>query len=254
MATANPGVGQLRRDPTMINRLNSHFYPDTSRDGEVAFYSWVRQIVTPDTIMLNLGAGPPAERGPLRVFKGEVARVVGADVDPDVTHNMELDEARVIGQDGVLPFADDTFDVVFSDWTLEHVADPARCLSEVRRVLKKGASFIFRTPNKHHYVALIARVTPDWFHKRVANWARGWPPGTHEPWPTYYRMNCRALVEAEGRRAGFDRIQVQMWEPPPHYLVFHSLPFLLGVGYERLVNHYQALSAFRATIHGRMVK
>jgi len=34
-------------------------------------------------VLLNLGAGPPAERGSIRVLKGEVARVVGADIDPD---------------------------------------------------------------------------------------------------------------------------------------------------------------------------
>jgi SAM-dependent methyltransferase len=37
-----------------------------------------------------------------------------------------------------LPFADQSFDVVCSDQLLEHVADPARVISEMLRVLKLG--------------------------------------------------------------------------------------------------------------------
>jgi SAM-dependent methyltransferase len=253
MSTAN-SLTEVVCNRMMVKRLATRFYPDTSRDQEIAFYSWVRQLLTPDTIMLNLGAGPPAPRGALRIFRGEVARVVGADVDPEVMRNPDVDEAHMIGQDGILPFPDDSFDMVFSDWTLEHVADPARCLVEVRRVLKKGASFIFRTPNEHHYVALIAKMTPDWFHRRVANWARGLPSEEHDPWPTYYRMNRRGIVESLGRKTGFREIEIRLSEPPPHYLVFNPLAFLAGVGYERMVNHYKALSPFRATILARMVK
>ncbi len=38
-----------------------------------------------------------------------------------------------------LPFADNTFDVAFSTWFLEHVKEPVQILSEVRRVLKSEA-------------------------------------------------------------------------------------------------------------------
>ena len=37
-----------------------------------------------------------------------------------------------------LPFPDADFDSVLSFWSLNHVADPARCLSEMLRVLKPG--------------------------------------------------------------------------------------------------------------------
>jgi hypothetical protein len=69
-----------------------------------AFYGWVRQFTIPQTVMLNLGAGPPAPRDKIRVLRGEVARVVGADIDPQVTANPEVDEAQVITPGGVLPF------------------------------------------------------------------------------------------------------------------------------------------------------
>ncbi len=41
-----------------------------------------------------------------------------------------------------LPFAAETFDGAFLCWILEHVGDPARTLSEVRRVLRAGAPVV----------------------------------------------------------------------------------------------------------------
>jgi ubiquinone/menaquinone biosynthesis C-methylase UbiE len=41
-----------------------------------------------------------------------------------------------------LPFERERFDAAFLCWILEHVADPARVLSEVRRVLRPGAPIV----------------------------------------------------------------------------------------------------------------
>jgi ubiquinone/menaquinone biosynthesis C-methylase UbiE len=163
-----------------------------------------------------------------------------------------LDEAHIIDGDR-LPFGEKTFDIVLSDWVVEHIEKPPVFLREVRRVLKEGGSFFFRTPNRYHYVGLIARATPDWFHKLVANRARGYPAGLHEPWPTYYRLNSRSVVESQGYSAGFDSVEVRMCEEEPAYLVFNSLPFVLGVGYERVVNQSERFAGLRAFILGRMV-
>jgi len=127
-------------------------------------------------------------------------------------------------------------------------------MREVYRVLKKGGVFFFRRPNSWHYVAIIAKLTPEWFHDLVGNWARGYHPGAHEPWPTYYPLNSRKAVYAAGYKAGFERIELRMWEPEPRNLVFHAIPFLVGVGYERTVNRWRMFEGIRAGIFGRMVK
>jgi len=232
----------------------SRFYSDQTRDGTVAFYGWVRKETTPQTVLLNLGASPPAERGSIRVFKGEIARVVGADLDPEVMDNPELDEAHVINLDNTLPFEDNTFDAVLSDWVLEHVSAPDQFLREVHRVLKKGGVFLFRTPNSWYYVAIIAKLTPDWFYHLGSGFARGFPPEGHDPQPTYYRLNSRKTVYAEGSKAGFERIELRTWEPEPRYLLFHFLPFLAGVGYDRILDRYGMFKGVGAGIFGRMVK
>lgn len=56
--------------------------------------------------------------------------------------------ARIEG--GVLPHEDETFDVVLSVETIEHVLDDqlSDLLAEVRRVLKPGGTAVFTTPNR----------------------------------------------------------------------------------------------------------
>jgi len=232
--------------------LFSRYYPTQAWNGTLAFYSWVREHTVSTTALLNLGAGRPTRDG-LRSFKGEVSQAVGADIDPVVLENDELDEARVIVGSSI-PFAEDSFDVVLSDFVLEHVTAPAELLSEVIRILKPGGSFFFRTPNKHHYVALVARISPHWFHRLVANRARGLGQDAHQPHRTWYRLNSRRAIVTAAQKAGFRNIELRFWEAEPSYLVFNSAAFLCGVAYERLVNRFESLAPLRANIFGRLVK
>jgi SAM-dependent methyltransferase len=59
---------------------------------------------------------------------------------------------------GPLPFADDSFDAVVSFETIEHTADPALFLREIRRVLRPGGELIISTPNKRFHS--FGRRTP----------------------------------------------------------------------------------------------
>lgn len=230
--------------------LFRRFYPDESHDGAKSFYSWIRESTHPDSIVLNLGAGP-ATGNPVRVLRGEVGRVFGADIDPEVMGNEELDEARII-EDGKLSFPGEMFDVVYADFVLEHVKEPIPFLEEVIRVLKDGGFFFFRTPNKYHYVPIGSRLTPHWFHVLIANRLRGLPPEAHDPYPTYYRMNSRADLSRQVEAAGFASTELRYFEGEPSYLKFSTIPFLLGVAYERLVNSYSFFDGMKVNIFGRL--
>jgi SAM-dependent methyltransferase len=237
---------------SLVDRLYARFYGDGSRSGTLLFYNWLRNELRPEMTVLNLGAGPPT-RNPTRVLKGEVKRLIGADIDPIVLENPELDEARLIEGDA-LPFDSGEFDAIFADYVLEHIEQAERFLTEVFRVLRRGGAFYFRTPSRYHYVVLASRLTPHWFHVLVANRMRGLPVDEHEPWPTFYRLNSTRALVTTARRAGFSAIELRFAEPEPSYLVFNSIAFLLGVAYERTVNRWQVLSPLRANIFGRLTK
>ena len=217
-------------------RLYDRFYADERHDGTKYFYNWIRSRIQSSMTLVNLGAGP-ATGSELRSFRGLVSRVIGADIDPAVLKNDELDEAVLI-ENGRMPLADETADVIVSDFVLEHVERPAQFLADVYRVLRPGGSYFFRTPNLYNYVSLIARSTPHWFHERVANRARGLNEKAHDPYPTFHRLNTARSIRRHSSRAGFGRREIVMFEGPPVYLSFATLPFLMGVTYERLVNAF----------------
>ncbi len=87
-------------------------------------------------------------------FAAELARagaqVVGVDVAEEPlrrarARHPELDLRRVDGE-GPWDLADASFDVVWAGEVIEHVADTAAWLSEVRRVLRSGGSLLVSTP------------------------------------------------------------------------------------------------------------
>jgi uncharacterized protein YbaR (Trm112 family) len=78
-------------------------------------------------------------------------------VDSDVSHG-PLTKLICDGHD--LPFKDGSFDAVVAQAVFEHVADPVRVVSEVRRVLKSGGYIYADTP-----FLQPAHATPFDFHR-----------------------------------------------------------------------------------------
>lgn len=235
-----------------VEELKKKFYPDPSKDGTLIFYNWIREYSKKDYVVLNFGAGREVDRR-VRSLNGEVRKVIGVDVDECVLNNKDLDEAYVIEND-TLPFPDNFFDMAIADFVVEHLQEPMPILKEIIRVMKPSSSFFFRTPNKFHYVSMIAKATPHWFHKLVANRVRNLPNDSHEPHQTFYRLNSTQQILSASRLVGFKNIEIRLVEAEPSYLVFHPFAFLLGVTYERLVNCSNSLSFLRANILCRLEK
>jgi ubiquinone/menaquinone biosynthesis C-methylase UbiE len=100
--------------------------------------------------------------------------------------------------DGELPFDDGSFDVVWASEVIEHVADTARWLSEVRRVLAAGGRLLITTPN-HGRVALALHGV-----ERYSE-----PLGDHLH--LYSSRSLRRLLE----EFGFGEIEVRRRTGPP---------------------------------------
>jgi len=67
-------------------------------------------------------------------------------------------EFRLAPIDGALPTPDGSFDVVWASEVIEHVADTARWLSEVRRVLVPGGRLLLTTPNHGRLKLLLGGI------------------------------------------------------------------------------------------------
>jgi SAM-dependent methyltransferase len=186
---------------------------------------------------LGAGAGIVADMN----FRNLVARMYGVDPDPRVEANPYLDEGRV-GTGEHLPYGNEMFDVVFADNVVEHLADPAAVFTEVARVLKGGGLFVFKTPNRRHYMASIARLTPHRFHQAY-NKMRGRAAG--DTFPTRYLANTRPDVERVAKESGLVVESIEFIEGRPEYLRPFAFTYILGWGYERMVNISSLFEPFR---------
>lgn len=121
------------------------------------------------------------------------ARVVGLDFSSEA---LRLAAGRLNGSSGLvcgdaqqIPCAGESFDVVVSCETLEHVPDPRACLRELRRVLRPGGRLVLTTENYLNVWGLyrlyksggqraynsgdVAQPIENWmFAPQTANWIR----------------------------------------------------------------------------------
>lgn len=234
---------------SLVERIDNRLYPGVTRNWDDRLLrARILAVLRPDFHILDLGAGAGIVEA--MNFRGEAARVCGVDLDARVAGNPYLDEAKIAGGEAI-PYPDGAFDLVFADNVAEHLAAPERVFREVNRVLKPGGHFLFKTPNRSHYVPLIARMTPTRFHRWI-NAKRG--RAEADTFPTLYRANSKKQVEKLAGAAGFEVAKLERIEGRPEYLRMNAATYLAGAAYERIVNASPALARFRVVLIAHLIK
>jgi SAM-dependent methyltransferase len=192
----------------MENKID-RLYPErraggfTHVDGTVTFYFRLNCLLRSDMIVLDLGAGRGAQfenlSSPFRMdlikIKGKVAELIGADVDEAVHLNKFVDRAVRINIGEPLPFPDGHFDLIYSDWVLEHVTHPKEFADEITRLLKPGGWFCARTPNRWGMIGLGGRLIPNSLHPAVIKVLQS-NREECDIFPTVYRLNTMKALRS----------------------------------------------------------
>lgn len=232
-----------------VSWLDGRFYRDYQCNwDDMMFRDRILGSLRPEHVVLDLGAGAGIIEA--MNFKGRAHLICGVDLDRRVVDNPFLDEGRVADA-GKVPYDDGSFDLVFSDNVFEHLDQPAEVFAEIARVLKPGGRVLFKTPNKSHYMPLIARLTPLRFHQFI-NRLRG----RHEDdtFPTRYKANSRKDIARLAAGAGLRVVRLERIEGRPEYLRMTWPTYLFGILYERVVNSMELLSAYRILLIGELQK
>lgn len=228
---------------SIVRWMDRQLYPRYSDNWDNSFFrDTILGELSDDAVVLDLGAGAGIVEQTR--FRGQAKHISGVDLDRRVLENPYLDEAKV-GDGERLPFDDASFDVVFCNNVLEHLEHPDQVFSEVVRVLKPGGVFLAKTPNRTHYVPLIASCTPHWFHQMV-NKMRG--RSVEDTFPTCYLANSPRDVSRHANEAGLKVRSIELFEGRPEYLRMTPITYLAGWLYERLVNATSRLQGYRAVM------
>jgi len=96
-------------------------------------------------VVLDAGCGRTTR---LAAWRGRIATLIGVDVDEQAgAANAALDRFIAADLCDPLPLEDDSLDLVYSNFAVEHLQRPFAAFAEWRRVLKPGAALVVLTSN-----------------------------------------------------------------------------------------------------------
>jgi ubiquinone/menaquinone biosynthesis C-methylase UbiE len=189
----------------------------------------VRSLVKPNDRVLEHGCGRTAPI--LSGLKDTGAELVGVDLVDFTVFDPDL---KLVNADiAKLPFANASFDFVFSRSVMEHVVDPLAVFKETARILNSGGKWVFLTPNKWDYVSIASRLVPNRFHSKIVNKTQG--RKEENVFPTVYGANSYKKIDSLCRASGFKLKEISYLGQPPAYLQFNPIVYCLGSIYEKMI-------------------
>jgi ubiquinone/menaquinone biosynthesis C-methylase UbiE len=230
-------AGQESRSRIMRERW------DRGRNATQRYKRRLSELVKPGMRILHAGCGWDR----LEVSRPYIGtcKVVGVDLDPRVA-SMYHSEFH-LGSLAELPFEANSFDLIFCEYVVEHLDDPASAFREMHRVLKPGGRILVLTPNRYSYKVLGAAITPHQFHIWMGRirYGRG-----HEAdmYPTLYRCNSPGQIQRLARDIGLRITQSELITNGPTW--FERFPglFMLFDLFHRTIARQEALRHLRCAL------
>lgn len=222
----------------------------TSVDGTVEYYNRINSLIDSSMTVLDFGAGRAAwyeddscsYRKKLRTIKDKVHKVIGCDVDAAIFDNNSVDESIQIEIGKPLPFDDESFDVIISDYTFEHIANPAEVAQEFHRILKKGGWICARTPNKYSYIAMVTRMVNNRYHEKVIKYAQPERKDV-DVFPTTFELNSINDISKYFNESDFENLTYR-YEAEPAYHFNNKLLFSILLLVNRLLPPFMKVNLF----------
>ena len=156
-------------------------------------------------VALDAGCGRTTR---LRDYRDRITRLVGVDSDEAAgRENPFLDEFVPADLDHSLPFDEDSFDLVYANFVVEHLEHPERGFAEWRRVLRPGGRLVLLTSNRASPLMAAADRLPQ--RARLLIKRRGAGAVERDVYPTRYLANTPERLAAVTAAAGFEPVAVE---------------------------------------------
>jgi ubiquinone/menaquinone biosynthesis C-methylase UbiE len=189
------------------------------------------QVIPDGARVLDAGCGRTTR---LQSWRDRISELVGVDLDEVAgLENHTLDRFVAADLGNPLPFADESFDVVYANFVVEHLVDPGAAFRECHRVLRRGGDLVLLTSNQANPFLAAARLLPQ--QARVAVKRVGPRASERDVFPAVYRANTPARLDALLVAAGFRSVQMTMVATLHRYAGERALVGEMLKGVERLL-------------------
>lgn len=186
------------------------------------------------SVLLNLGAGKST------VIEGTLNTNVATrficdrlDISDCKVSNQVVRNCFRLSVESMIGVSSEEYDIVFSNYVLEHVKHIENAIREIYRVLKPNGVFLATVPNPKAPEFLLARVTPLSFHK----WTRN-----SQSWEKYYSFrSIKQLVETLSS-VGFNEINCYSWAFSVQYTSRIPGGYFIGNIYDSIINNLRLSS------------
>jgi SAM-dependent methyltransferase len=196
-------------------------------------YYWhvLDRLLFEKTILLDLGAG---KKGMSSLFQNRIGVSIGLDISHEDLLKNNTIGYRICGDAQNLPFKNDCFDFIVSQWLLEHLPFPQKFLRESSRILRPKGSLLIVSNSLLCPFMLLNAVMParfrDWLKKLFL------PSEVEEDtYPTYYRANTRGQLARKARRTGLKETYF-IYASDLSFFVFNRILFGLWLLLDRLTD------------------
>jgi SAM-dependent methyltransferase len=142
----------------------------------------------------------------LVAYRPRIARLVGVDIhapDPPLPWLDEFRVANICTDPGAFPAQ--SFDLVLSSFTFEHLADTPAAMVNVRRWLRPGGAVVISTVNRGHPFVNAYLSLPAGLRAPLQRAVKATPADAH---PLIGSCNTPRLVHRALAGAGFEAIEV----------------------------------------------
>jgi SAM-dependent methyltransferase len=144
----------------------------------------------------------------LRPFRPRIKRFVGADIHPPAAGALPyLDEFAAVDLCGdAAAFPPGSFDVILSNFTVEHFTDPAAAFRHMRSWLRPGGRVVITTVNRRHPFVAAYLALPASIRTRLQRLVKASAADAH---PIVGACNDVTAIRAALEAAGFERVDVR---------------------------------------------
>lgn len=220
-----------------------------SRDATQVYRELLDSHVHPGMKLLHAGCG--WDKHHISLPYKEHCQVVGIDLDPRVQSMFHSEFC--LGSLYEMPFGDETFDLIFSEYVFEHLDQPEAAFKEMERVLKPGGRILILTPNLFSYKGFGACFTPQAFHLFMGRIRYG---KGHEAdmYPTRYKCNTSAQFKGFLRSSNLKIVSLHYVTNGPTWFQKFPLVFELFHLYHSLIARIEGFKLLRCAIVAEIQK